>query len=460
EMANIRNQDSWVHRDDPRSATEKAKDLVRMAVAKVALLEPLSEIELPMNPATLVLGGGIAGMVAARTLAQQGYEVHLVERTPQLGGQANSLYRTWKGEDIGAYVTQLAGEVSAHPLIHLHLSTELADVKGFVGNFTSSLKPKGKEEIQVEHGVAVIATGAREYQPAEYLYGQDQRVVTQMELDGRFLQGDPVLKELRSVAFIQCVGSRNGARPYCSRVCCTHSLRNALELKRRNPDIAVHVLFRDMRTYGMREDLYRQARQEGILFYRYDPEDPPRVDPGDRALELRLTDPILDLPIRIHADLLVLATAVVAENNVAIARFFKVPLGDDGFFQEAHAKLRPVDFSTDGVFLCGMAHYPKPLDESIAQAMAAASRAAGLLSAGRVNVSGTVAETDPALCARCGVCISICPFKAPAFAERGHAEINPALCKGCGLCMASCRSGAIHLKGYDDSQIMAMINEI
>jgi len=462
EMANIRNQDSWVHSSNPTAATEKAKDLVRMAVAKVGLLEPLQENELGMNPEALVLGGGIAGMAAARNLADQGFQVHLVERDRELGGAAKSLYKTWRGESIQDYLFRLIDEVEHDPLIRVYRGRELSKVEGFVGNFTSTLtrKADGTESV-LKHGVAIIATGGDEFKPKEYLYGEDPRVMTQLELDRRFIRGDTALEKIRSTVFIQCVGSREPDRPYCSRVCCTHTLEAALEMRRRHPDAEITVLYRDLRAYGLREDLYAQARKEGILFVRYDLESKPRVrSKGDDALEVEVLDPVLERPIRLKADLLILATAILPPDNGPIARLFKLPVDGDGFFVEAHAKLRPVDFATEGVFLCGLAHSPKCVDESISQALAAAGRAAGYLAAGKVLVSGMVAEIHQPFCSRCGVCIYICPFGAPTLSAKGSVEINPVLCKGCGLCVASCRSGAIELKGCDDGQIMAMINQI
>jgi len=462
EMANIRNQDSWVHGADPASATEKAKDLVRMAVAKVALLEPLQEKEWGMNPEALVLGGGIAGMVAARNLADQGFQVHLVERDRELGGAARSLYKTWKGEPIHPYLQHLIGEVEQDPLIRVYRATELAEVEGFVGNFTSTLarKEDGAKTV-IKHGVTVIATGGEEFKPKEYAYGENPKVMTQLELDRRFARDDPALKSIRSMVFIQCVGSREPDRPYCSRVCCTHTMEAALEMRQRNPDVEIYVLYRDLRTYGQREDLYAQARKKGVVFIRYDLERKPRVRSSeDDVLEVETRDPILQRPIRLKADMLILATAIMAPDNGPVAGLFKLPVDGDGFFLEAHAKLRPVDFATEGVFLCGLAHSPKSMDESIAQALAAAGRAAGYLAAGKVFVSGLIAEIRQAACSRCGVCLSICPFGAPALTANGSLEINPVLCKGCGLCVASCRSGAIQLKGLDDEQIMAMIDQI
>ncbi len=463
EMTNIRNQDSWVHGKDPEAATEKAKDLVRMAVAKAALLEPLPDTELGLDPRTLIVGGGVAGMVAAKNLADQGYEVHLVERSEVLGGQAAHLHKTWKGEDIQAYVRGLIEDVEGHGNIHVHPSTELEAVEGFVGNFKSMLMGRDGTETALEHGIAIIATGAHEYKPNEYLYGEDPRVLTHLEMDARFINDDPSLEELKSVAFIQCVGSREPERPYCSRVCCTHTMESALELKRRNPEIDVYVMYRDMRTYGEREDLFTEARRKGVIFFRYDTDNKPVVRTVDGSLEIEVNDSILGRPVIIRPDLLTLATAVVPWEGDKLARLFKIAVNEDGFFIEAHAKLRPVDFATEGVFLCGLSHYPKSVDESIAQALAAASRAAGLLATGKVFASGTVAYVDLASCSGCGVCVAVCPFSAPSLMEEGRfegkAEVNPVLCKGCGLCVASCRSGAINLRGFGEGQIMAMINE-
>ncbi len=463
EMTNIRNQDSWVHKNDPQMATEKAKDLVRMAVAKVALMEPLEETELQINQKALVVGAGISGMAAAASLSDQGYEVCLVEREPFLGGQGSLLFRTWKGEDVQMNLSKMMKRVQSDPNIDLRLNTELTGVEGFVGNFKTTLSSEGREK-EVEHGVAVVATGAFEARPNEYLYGEDERVVTHLELDQRFIRNDPALEKMNSAVFIQCVGSREPQRPYCSRVCCTHAMESALHLKQLNPDMRVMVLYRDIRTYGEREYLYRDARKAGVLFVPFTVEGKPRVFKEGEALKIQVMDPLLGEEVSLTADLLCLASAIVPYGDEALAQMFKVPMNEDGFFVEAHAKLGPSEFATDGVFLCGMNHYPKPIDESIAQALAAASRAVTLLARGTVRMSGTVAQTDPGQCSECGVCLAICPYSAPGIREKapfvGKVEINPALCKGCGLCVASCRSGAINLKGFGEGQIMAMINEI
>ena len=462
EMCNIRNHDSWVHKNNPELATVKAKDLVRMAVSKVGLMQPLKEAVLQVNQTALVIGGGIAGMSAAQTLAAQGYDTHIVEKTHQLGGQAHNLFQTPAGENIGEKLDALISDLTGNQHITVHLDTELAAVDGFVGNFTSTLKTGGSEQT-LEHGVAVVATGGHPLEPDEYGYGSDARIITSLELDRRLKESDDTLAKMDTAVFIQCVGSREPQRPYCSRVCCTHSVDNALQLKKRNPDMNIYILYRDIRTYGEREYLYKEAREQGVIFVRYDLAQKPSVAVEAGRLTVSLTDHVLGLPIAIETDLLTLATAILPNKDEALAQFFKVPLNDDGFFVEKHAKLGPSEFATDGVFLCGLAHYPKPIDEAISHAKAAASRAVTLLAQKTVNTSGTVAEVDPAMCSQCGICVSVCPYSAPAFRgadERfwpNRAEINPVLCKGCGLCVASCRSGAIRLKGFDNDQIFAQI---
>ena len=457
EMANIRNQDSWVHNTTPEQATDKAKDLVRMAVSKVALLEPLQEPVLSVNQKALVIGGGVAGMSAARAIADQGYPVHLIERDGELGGQALNLYRTWRNEEIESFVKELAESVVKHPNITLHLSTSILNVEGFVGNFKTTVQNGAQPQV-IEHGVAIIATGGQQFTPTQYGYGTDPRILTHMELDRRFMQGDPSLETINTAVFIQCVGSREPERPYCSRVCCTHSLESALQLKKLNPDMDIYVLYRDLRSYGEREALYLEARRAGVIFIRFAAGDKPVVsNPGGR-LQVSVTDHVLRRPLILTPDLLTLSTAILPNDTEVLAKFFKVPVNEDGFFIEAHAKLRPVEFATDGVFVCGLAHYPKPIDESIAQAQAAASRAATILAKQTIHFAGTVAYTSAADCSACGTCVNICPYSASAFNERtGKAEINPALCKGCGLCVASCRSGAIRLRGFEDAQIYSMI---
>jgi heterodisulfide reductase subunit A len=464
EMTNIRNQDSWVHKNNPELATEKAKDLVRMAVAKVARMEPLKETELPINQTAMVIGGGISGMAAAKSLADQGFETHLIERSDHLGGQAVNIHHTAKGEVVSEKLGALIDAVNSHENLKVHLNTAIDSVDGFVGNFQTKLSQNGGGEETLEHGVAVLATGAYPHTPEEYSYGKSDRILTALELDKKFVENDPILDKLEGAAFIQCVGSREPGRMYCSRVCCTHSTENAIGLKERNPDMNVYILYRDIRTYGEKEYLYKKARELGVIFIRFSLDGKPRVEATDEGVKVTVTDHVLNLPIELNVDLVTLATAIIPNSDDKLANFFKVPTNEDGFFIERHAKLGPSEFSTDGVFLCGMAHYPKPIDESIAQAKAAASRAVTLLSQDHIYSSGTIAAVDQGKCAACGVCVAICPYSAPSFTEEGRfagkAEVNPALCKGCGLCVASCRSGAIHLKGFDTDQIMTQIFEM
>jgi heterodisulfide reductase subunit A len=460
EMANIRNQCSWVHPDEPEAATDKAKDLVRMAVHKVALLEPLEETEIEVTQSALVIGGGIAGMAAAQNLASQGYHTYLIERTERLGGNALRLSQTWKGEDVSLHTRELIDAVETDERIEVLLNAQIKEVEGFVGTFTTTVTVNGHDERALTHGVTIIATGATELTPSEYLYGEDPRVVTSLEFDELLKDHDPRLEDLTTCVFIQCVGSRIPERPYCSRVCCTHSVISALQLKELNPQMQVFVLYRDMRTYGMRELIYREAREKGVMFVKFDHERELRVEKGEGALSVRVTDYTLTRELQVSAGLVVLASALVRPREEPLSKLFKVPVNEDGFFVEAHVKLRPVEFATEGVFVCGLAHSPKSIDESITQAQAAASRAVTLLSKKTITSSGVVARVNPVFCSSCGICVAICPYGAPSFNDKGIAEINPVLCKGCGLCVASCRSGALHLNGFDEAQIMAMINQV
>ena len=462
EMANIRNHCSWVNKSDPAAATQKAKDLIRMGVSKVELMEPLKEVELQVDQSALVIGGGIAGITAAKTLSSQGYHSYLIERNDRLGGQALNIHETWQGEDVQRNLENMISEVEADPNIDIILNAEIKKVDGFIGNFITTVQTTDNSQ-ELAHGVTIIASGATELKPEQYLYNQDPRVLTSLELDRRLMDKDPDLTQTKSALFIQCVGSRIPERPYCSKVCCTHSIKNALEMKKLNPGMDVYVLYRDMRAYGLREDLYREAREKGIVFFRYNPDQGLDVGIEEGQLKVHFKDTGIRRTMEISPDLLVLATAITPPVENPLAQQYKVALNDDGFFMEAHAKLRPVDCATDGVFICGLAHAPKPIDESVAQAVAAATRAVTILARKTIYTSGTIAEVVPQACSSCGVCVSVCPYSAPSFIDEserffpGKATINPALCKGCGLCVASCRSGALHLKGFDNDQIFAQI---
>jgi len=456
DMANIRNQDSWVHAAEPEAATEKAKDLVRMAVAKAALLNPLQEVQLTVNPAALVIGGGIAGMNAALELAKQGFACHLVERDNALGGNARLIRVTAQGEDVQAYLKELSAKVMADPLITTHLDASIKTVDGFVGNFKTTLAGPAGEEV-IEHGAAIIATGAGEYKPTEYLYGQHPAVKTHLELDAAIMAGELDAKAVNSAVFVQCVGSREPERPYCSKVCCTHSVESALWLKERNPDCQVVILYRDMRTFGERELLYKEARSKGVLFVRYDLANKPRMEAAGETINVTVRDHVLGRDLVIEADLVGLATAIVSHKATDLAQMFKVPQDEDGWFLEAHQKLRPVDFATDGVFMAGLAHYPKPIEEAVAQAQAAVARAVTVLSSPEMSLPGTVAWIEQKKCVGCGVCWTVCPYQAISQDDKGLAVVNEALCKGCGTCVASCRSGAPNLRGFTTQDVMAQI---
>jgi len=465
EMANIRNHCSWVNKSNPETATAKSKDLVRMAVAKAKLMEPLKEAELTVNQAALVIGGGIAGLTAAKTLSDQGYHAYVIEKSDRLGGQALHIHETWQSEDVQQNLSRLIAAVQADSNIDIFTSAEITKADGFVGNFKTTIKTGEKAE-ELVHGVTIIASGALELKPDQYLYGRDERVLTGLELDRKLIVNDPQIAGTKSALFVQCVGSRIPERPYCSKVCCTHSIKNALQLKKLNPEMDVYILYRDMRAYGLRESLYREAREKGVIFLRYNADQGLDVYLEDNDLKVCFSDTGIRRKMEITPDLLILAAAITPPKENALAQQYKVTLNDDGFFMEAHAKLRPVDCATDGVFICGLAHAPKPIDESIAQAVAAATRAVTLLARKTIYTSGTIAEAIPSMCSGCGVCVSICPYSAPSFIDQkdrffpGRATINPALCKGCGLCVCSCRSGALRLKGFDNDQVFAQIRAL
>ncbi len=459
EMANIRNQCSWVHSGDAKAGTEKAKDLVRMAVGKVSLFEAMSEPRIKIDKTALVIGGGISGMSAAKNLAAQGYHTCLVEKTGALGGQAQDLYQTWRGEDVQQNLSKLIQEVQSNPKIDVCVNTELKQVEGFVGNFKSTLQTNGNEKV-LEHGIAIIATGASELKPDQYLYGKDPRVLTGLDLDRKFIDRDPSLKKLPSAVFIQCVGSRIKERPYCSKVCCTHSVLSALKLKEANPEMDVYIVYRDMRTYGLREDLYREAREKGVLFIRYDDHKDLKVKKDRDDLQVLFTSYVLNREVEIRPDLLILAMAIVPTKENPVGKLFKVPVNNDGFFVEAHVKLRPIDFATDGVFVCGLAHSPKPIDESIAQGLGAAARSVTLLSQKEMSGNAIVASINPESCSGCQGCLKVCPYEAIRYLEdKKICEVNEVICKGCGACAATCPSASAQLKRFTSKQIYAQIEK-
>jgi heterodisulfide reductase subunit A len=465
EMANIRDQCSWVHKEYPAEATEKAKELVSMAIAKARLLQPVEQTPLEITHSGLVIGGGIAGMVAALNLAEQGFEVYLAEKSDQLGGIARRIQHTLEGNDVQTYLQNLITKVSENRLIQVYTNADIVEATGYVGNFTTKIAAgPNQDSHELRHGVVIIASGGEEYKPSEYLYGKDTRVMTSLELEAEIAKGNDTITGCNNLVFIQCVGSREDERPYCSRVCCSESIKCALKLKDMNPETNIYILYRDMRTYGFKEDYYREARERGVIFVRYEVDDKPRVETitEDNQNLLRVTakDPLSGEDLIIDTDILALGVAnIPAADNKRLSQLFKVPLNEDGFLLEAHVKLRPVDFATEGVFMCGLAHSPKFIEESIAQAKAAASRAGTILSKDVIEVGGLVSFVNKNKCSGCGVCQLICPFQAIEIDdEEKVAVINEALCKGCGACVSSCICGAINIKGFSNTQILAAID--
>jgi heterodisulfide reductase subunit A len=462
EMANIRDHDAWVHMAEPETALEKAKDLVRMAVSRAANLDPLYKQKFPVTKAALIIGGGVAGLEAAHSLANMGFQSYLVEKNHRLGGNAWNLAVSSWGHDYRGYLEKLIESVENHDKIDVLLNSEVKETGGFIGNFLTTIAtPDGEREV--EHGVTILATGGAAFAPQEYLYGQHANVLLALELDQALAQKDARVAKARQVVFIQCVGSREPERPYCSRLCCTHSVESALALKKMNPDLDVFILYRDLRTYGDKELLYQEAREKGVMFIRYDREDKPRVTKtSDDGLEVLVQDRILGRPLILRPDLITLASAIIPNPTTGLGEMFKVPSNPEGFFNEVHAKLRPVDCVTEGVFLAGLVHYPKPLDESVAQAKAAAARAATILARDQVEVDPLVSVVDQELCLGCGLCESTCPFGAmqliPVPGKGYRAENQPAYCKGCGICAAGCPQRAIDMFHFRDRQILAAIH--
>ena len=458
-MANIRNQNSWVHSDSPELATQKAKTLVRAAVARASILRQLQEKKIPVNHRALVVGGGVAGMNAALNLADQGFEVILVEKENQLGGMATRLTETIEGADIGGYLEGLIEKVSSHHGIQVLRQSLIVGFTGFKGNFTTEvLVGPGMYERKIDHGAVVLATGATEYVPEEFLYGRNPRVVTQVELAGRLTEKGA--DGLDQVVMIQCVGSRNEENPNCSRICCQSAIKNALHIKKMRPEADVYVLFRDIRTYGLMEDYYTEARRQGVFFFRYDADDPPEVSASDDGLTISFKDHVLGRRIEVSADLLALSAGMVPQDTEELASILKLARNAEGFLMEAHVKLKPVDMATEGIFVCGTAHSPKLLSESIAQAMAAASRAATFLSQSSLTLSAVTATVEQDRCASCLICVRSCPYGVPRINAEGVSEIDVALCHGCGVCASECPAKAIELNWYEDDQMLSKIDAL
>lgn len=465
EFANIREHCSWVHSREKEEATAKSKELLRMSLARALRLEALEEFELPVDKRVLIIGGGIAGMTCALSIASQGFEVYLVEKEAHLGGIARRIYYTIEGLDVQAYLKDLIKKVLSEPLIHVFLNAKILHATGYVGNFLTKIE-SDRGVFEIKHGATVIATGAQELKPNEYLYGESPNVFTNLELEELIAKKDERVISASTVVMIQCVGSRTEERNYCSRICCSESIKNALKLKEINPACDIYILYRDMRTYGFYEDYYREASNKGVRFIRYEPENKPSVkvvkEGTKEFLKVTVFEPVLKSNLEIDADIVSLASAVIApESNKEVSLLFNAQLGQDNFFKEAHVKLRPVDFAIDGVYLCGIAHYPKHISETISQAVGAAQRVITLISHDTVVASGSVCTVDEKRCMGCGACSEVCAYGAIEIYETKQgkkAKMNPVLCKGCGLCNSKCPTGAIQLKHYKDDQIFAQID--
>ncbi|MCK4665163.1 FAD-dependent oxidoreductase [Candidatus Dependentiae bacterium] len=468
EMANIRDQCTWIHMHQPVEALEKVKDLIRMAVVKVALLEPLETIPLDVTQKALIIGGGLAGMIAALDIADQGFEVFLIEKDSKLGGYMNHLYYTIAGEDIQKYLKSVIKQIKNHPLINLYLNSEIQKVDGFIGNYKTTIESPNRvpSTFEVEHGVILVASGAVMPAPTEYLYGKDDRIITQLEIEPLILKDDIKISTAKKIFMIQCVNSRDEQNPYCSRVCCSEAVKNAIKIKKKYPDKEIFVLYRDIRTYGFREKYYEEARQIGVVFIRYDLDKKPEVKKEGGQLKIKFHDLLLEEDLFSDVDLLVLAAAIEPrKNSKFLSQLLKVPLNSDGFFLEAHVKLRPVDFATEGIFMLGMSHTPKFIDETITQAHASAARATTIISKDKYYAEPLIAGINEDLCDGCGVCVPVCEYEAISIEEetiqgevKRKAVLKEAMCKGCGCCVAACPSGAMEQKGFKTNQMMAMID--
>ncbi len=460
EFVNIREHCSWVHMKDPEGATKKTKELVRMGVARATLLEPQKELKIDVEPSTLVIGGGIAGLTAAKTLANQGFDVYLVEKEAMLGGMLRKLYKLFPtGEDSLESIQPSIEAVEGHEKIKLFPSHELKEVKGYIGNFDVTLIKRG-EEVNFKVGTIIVATGAAEFEPEGYYgYGTYDQVITQMQLEELLKEG--ALEKPDSVVMIQCVGAKGAEVPYCSRICCMVAIKNAMLIKDINPDAYISILHNDIQAYGAEyEEIYRKAREIGIRFVKYTPKKPPNVTTEGDKLKVDVYNELFGKQLTLGADLVVLSTPLVQhQGGLEVSKLLRVPLGRDKFFFEAHVKLRPVDFATDGIFLCGTAHGPAEVAESISQALAAASGAGIPLSRGFVQIEAISVKVDPEACVGCGFCVDMCPYQALSMVD-GKLEIIEALCKGCGTCVAACPTGALEQRHYQNNQITSQIKAI
>ena len=455
ELADIREQCSWCHMHDNENATSKAIEIVNMNIAKTNRLVPVTTSSVGVNHTALVIGGGIAGMTASLSLVDQGYAVHLVEREETLGGLVRNVRANLEGDDVQIYLADVTKRVQGNSAITLHMGTTVDKVDGFVGNFETSLA----NGDSVAHGAILVASGGVEYSPEEYKYTESDRVVTQRELEHMLAENEP--EGGKCYVMIQCVGSREEPNNYCSRICCQDALKNSIAIKEKDPDAQVVVIYRDMRAYGLKEDYYRKARDLGVLFFLYTPDEKPNVEPKAEKVKVTFPGKVLGKEMVIDADYVVLSTGLRPQPDVnEFAKKFKLTCNIDDFFLEAHVKLRPVDFPSEGFFLAGLAHAPKNIEETIAQANAAAARAGALLSHESLSVSGVISKHNRDLCMSCLACVKHCPFGAPFIDEDGRVSHNEVKCTGCGICAGVCPAKAYQVNYFRDDQITAMIDSV
>ncbi|NQV02436.1 MAG: FAD-dependent oxidoreductase [Bacteroidia bacterium] len=474
EMANIRDQCSWVHMFEPEKATLKSKDLLRIALAKVRLKEALERKSLPINQSALVIGGGLSGMSASIDIATAGCDVHLIEKEEELGGNLKHIFLSLNGEKPQNYLNEVLNHVKSNSRIKTLTSCEIVSIEGSIGDFKTTVSTNGTQHV-IKHGVIIVATGGKENIPIEYEYGKDNRILTQTELEAKLyntLNPDSVESarttdnlNLKSVVMINCVGSRDEERPYCSRICCTHAIKNALKIKEINPDSKVYILYRDIRTYGFKETYYREAREKGIIFIRYNTEKKPVIISNNGSIKISTEDPVFNKELILDASTLVLSTGIIPNpDSKDLAQLLKVPLNQNGFFLEAHMKLRPVEFATEGVFLCGLSHSPKSIEESVSQASAAAAKAMTILSNESIELDATISNVVDENCDGCAYCIEPCPYEALTLIEymrdgsiKKTVETNESLCQGCGVCMATCPKKGIYVRNFKLEMIAAQV---
>ncbi|MBA7521589.1 hypothetical protein ES705_13696 [subsurface metagenome] len=466
EMANIRDQCTWVHMHEPNLALQKAKDLVRMAQAKAGTLEPLYNRKIKISRNALVVGGGVSGITSALNLAEQSFEVYLLEKSETLGGNFMKVKFLINGDDPQNKLNSLIDKVKQHPKIHIYTNSQINKIDGSVGNFSTEFKSKNKV-YTVDHGVVIVVTGAENYNPTEYMYGEDNKVITQRELEEKLANGylQTSNHKPQTIVMIQCVGSRDEKRPYCSRICCQQAIKNALLIKEKSPDTNVFILYRDIRTYGFNEGYFTKAREKDVRFIVYNEDKKPDVEKVNGQLKVSAYNPVINARVNIKTDLLILSTGVIPRDDaIDLAQKLKVPLTSDGFFLEAHMKLRPVDFATEGVFLCGLAHFPKTVDESIAQALAASSRASTIISKEEIELAAVISYVVDENCDGCAYCIDPCPYEALTLFEymregsiKKTVEVDELLCKGCGTCMATCPKKGIYVRNFKLEHIAAQI---